>query len=111
MGTPNYYQESLESRFEILLEKRLSTEAGNKTKHDLRAEARWRIKFETFCSFLIVLLNTPTAGHRRTPTQPASAFPSAFPGARKDFRRELHLRTCGAEAETQKQKQMRLEVL
>ena len=43
MGTPNYYQESLEILLEILLEKLLSTEAGNKTKHALRAEARWRI--------------------------------------------------------------------
>ena len=42
-GTPNYQQESLEILLEILLGKLLSTEAGNKTKHAPRAEARWRI--------------------------------------------------------------------
>ena len=35
VGTPNYYQESLEILLEILLEKLLSTEAGHKTKHAL----------------------------------------------------------------------------
>ena len=30
MGTPNYYQESLEILLEILLEKLLSTQAGNR---------------------------------------------------------------------------------